>query len=34
MKQLLPRILLTFVIAFGAAWAYDRVKQAAQKAQV
>jgi hypothetical protein len=32
MKKLLPRILLTFVVGFAAAWAYDLAKQAAQKA--
>jgi len=34
MKKLLPRILLSFVVALGAAWAYDLIKnKAAQKVQ-
>jgi len=32
MKKFVPQIFLTFVIALAAAWAYDQIKQANQKA--
>jgi hypothetical protein len=34
MNKLLPKILLTFVVALAAAFAYDKIKAATQKATV